>query len=264
MPLVSVIIPTYNDAHYLKDSIASITNQTFTDWEIIIVNDGTTNSDCLQILANINNPKITVLHKQNGHLAAARNFGIASAKGSIIVTLDADDKFEKTFLQKGVTILNKNKHIGVVTCYLKSFGNRNFKWQPLGGSIQNFLYRLECTASAMYRKQCWVGAGGYDEQMKLGYEDWEYWIRVTACGWEVAVIPQYLLLYRTTANQMSVTQSEPNREKIINYIMTKHKDLYYTQLKASIVAKKILDLTHKKTAKKQLLKNMYWAYTNKL
>jgi cellulose synthase/poly-beta-1,6-N-acetylglucosamine synthase-like glycosyltransferase len=221
------------------------------------VNDGSTDAPTLQILSSLQHEKIRVLHKENGHLASARNFGIQQAAGDIIVTLDADDKFEKTFIEKGVKILEDDKTAGVVTCYLKSFGDRKYKWKPLGGDIKNFLYRLECCASAMYRKQCWEQVQGYDENMKKGYEDWEFWIRVTAAGWKVQVIKDFLLHYRTTATSMSRVQSEPNRKIIVEYILEKHKDLYWQHIKDAVIERKLIDLRNPESST-ILLKHLYW------
>ena len=260
MQLVSVIIPCYNDGLYLAQSVGSILAQTYSNTEILIVNDGSTDAITLQLLSAFNHPKVTVLHKPNGHLASARNYGIAHAKGAIIATLDADDWYGKTFIAKALQMLNTNEKIGVVTCYLKSFGTRKYKWKPLGGNINSFLYRLECCASALFKKECWTTVGGYDEQMKLGYEDWEYWLRITAAGWQVAVVKEYLLNYRTSNSSMSVSQSEPNRAKIIKYIMDKHKDLYWQAMQAAIINHNIIDLTYTPNNKITLLKNLYWQY----
>ena len=257
MAKVSIIIPCYNDGHYLQDSIGSILRQTYTDYEILVVNDGSTDTNTLNILATLQHEKIKVLHKENGHLASARNFGIKHASGEIIVTLDADDTYEKTFIEKGVKILEQESAVGVVTCYLKSFGERKYRWKPLGGDIKNFLYRLECCASAMYRKQCWADVQGYDENMKKGYEDWEFWIRVTAAGWKVQVIKEFLLNYRTTATSMSQVQSEPNRRMILDYIMEKHKDLYWQHIKEAVLERKLIDLRNPESST-VLLKHLYW------
>src|SRR5262245_16864302 len=151
MPLVSVIIPCYNDGSYLDESVSSIKAQTYSDIEIIIVNDGSDDESTLQKLRSFNDPQITVLHKENGHLSSARNHGIRHAQGRVIVTLDADDKFERTFIEKGVKVLQDDVSVGAVTCYLKSFGLKKYKWKPLGGDIKNFLYRQESCASAMFR-----------------------------------------------------------------------------------------------------------------
>lgn len=262
MPLVSVVIPCYNDGQYLDDSVGSILNQSFEDYEILIVNDGSTDAATIQKLQSFNHPKIKVLHKENGHLSWARNHGIKNAAGEFIVTLDADDMFEKKFIKKGVAVLQKDKTIGAVTCYLKSFGLKKYKWKPLGGDLKNFLYRQESCASAMFRKECWEKIGGYDEQMKAGYEDWEFWIRLTAAGWKVEVLDDYLLNYRVTNKSMLLTQSEPNREKIIDYIMEKHKDLYWQNLKDAIIKRKIIDLRNPES-RKILLKNLYWDFVKR-
>jgi GT2 family glycosyltransferase len=262
MPLVSVIIPCYNDGHYLDDSVASIRQQAFSDLEIIIVNDGSTELATLKKLESFNQPGITVLHKENGHLSSARNFGIRHAQGRIIVTLDADDKFESSFIERGVAALNSDQSAGAVTCYLKSFGLKTYKWKPLGGDVKNFLFRQESCASAMFRKECWEKIGGYDEQMKTGYEDWEFWLRLTAAGWKVHVVKEFLLNYRVTEKSMLLTQSEPKREAIVNYIMEKHKELYWSQLKDAVIQRKIIDLRNPESTT-VLLKNLYWRFTGK-
>jgi glycosyltransferase involved in cell wall biosynthesis len=262
MPLVSVVIPCYNDGYYLDDSVSSVKSQAFTDIEIIIVNDGSTDEATLQKLKSFNDPGITVLHKENGHLSSARNHGIQHAKGQIVVTLDADDRFEETFIEKGINALKADNSIGAVTCYLKSFGLKKYKWKPLGGDIKNFLYRQESCASAMFRKECWEKTGGYDEQMKNGYEDWEFWIRLTSSGWKVHVLKEYLLNYRVTEKSMLLTESEPKREAIVNYIMEKHKELYWRQLKEAVIRRKIIDLRNPESTA-VLLKNLYWRIAKK-
>lgn len=263
MPLVSVIIPCYNDGHYLDDAVGSARQQSFTDIEIIIVNDGSTDAATIDKLNSLkNDPLVTVLDKENGHLSSARNHGIRQARGQVIVTLDADDKFENTFIEKGVAVLNRDTSVGAVTCYLKSFGLRKFRWKPLGGDVKNFLYRQESCASAMFRKECWEKVGGYDEKMKTGYEDWEFWIRLTSSGWKVHVLKEYLLNYRITEKSMLLTQSEPKRESIVDYVMEKHKELYWQQLKDAVISRKIIDLRNPESTT-ILLKNLYWRLKGK-
>lgn len=262
MPRVSVIIPCFNDGQYLDDSIGSIRQQGYSDLELIVVNDGSTDPATLEKLNQLATGGITILHKTNGHLSSARNHGIRHASGEIIVTLDADDRFAPGFVSKGVDILSRDAATGAVTCYLRSFGLRRFRWKPLGGDLKNFLFRQEGCASAMFRRECWEKTGGYDEQMKSGYEDWEFWIRLTAAGWKVAVIPEYLLQYRTTEKSMLLTQSEPRRAEIVSYIMDKHRDLYWSQLKDAVISRKIIDLRNPESTT-ILLKNLYWRLTGK-
>ncbi len=257
MPQVSVIIPCYNDGAYLQDSVGSALRQTFSNIQVIIVNDGSTDTATLEKLGSFTQPNVTVLHKENGHLSSARNHGIRYSSGKYILTLDADDKFEPSFVEKAVKILEEHEAVGGVTCYLKSFGLKKFRWKPLGGDIRNFLYRQESCASAMFRRSIWEETGGYDEQMKSGYEDWEFWIRLTSSGKKVHVIKEFLFHYRITEKSMLLTESEPNRESIVNYIMEKHRDLYWKELKDAVINRKIIDLRNPESTM-VLVKNLYW------
>lgn len=262
MPKVSIIIPCYNDGQFLDESVGSALGQTFSDKQVIIVNDGSTDALTLEKLASFNHPSITVLHKGNGHLSSARNHGIRYASGEYILTHDADDKFEPTFVEKAVAILEKDATVGGVTCYLRAFGKKRFRWKPLGGDVKNFLYRQESCASAMFRRDCWEKNGGYDERMKSGYEDWEFWIRLTALGYRVHVIKEFLFHYRVTEKSMLLTQSEPNREAIVDYIMEKHRDLYWKHLKEAVISRKIIDLRNPES-RTILLKHLYWKLRGK-
>jgi len=262
MARVSIVIPCYNDGQYLDESVGSALAQTYGDIQVIIVNDGSTDSATLDKLGSFTDPKITVLHKENGHLSSARNHGIQYASGEYILTLDADDWFEPSFVQKAVDILDNQKMVGGVTCYLKAFGLKRFSWKPLGGNLKNFLFRQESCASAMFRRERWEALGGYDEQMRSGYEDWEFWIRLTSSGFTVQVIKEYLFHYRITSKSMLLTESEPNREAIVGYIMDKHRDTYWSELKDAVIQRKIIDLRNPESTR-ILLKNLYWRLTNK-
>ena len=224
-PLVSVVIPVYNDGVYLAESLNSALSQTYANLEVIIVNDGSTDSFTLSVLENIKFPNVRVIHKENGHLSSARNAGIANANGEYILTLDADDRFDKRFVQLALPCM-KEDNVGVVTCFVKSFGDKSYKWKPRGGGVNSFILRNECCGNSLFRKSIWKQVGGYDENMKLGYEDWEFWIRVTKTGWNVKVIDQYLFNYRISSKTMMLSSSEPNRKEIVKYIAKKHGELY--------------------------------------
>ncbi|HKO79454.1 MAG TPA: glycosyltransferase family A protein [Chitinophagaceae bacterium] len=239
-PLVSVIIPVFNDGIYLAESVKSALEQTYANIEILVVNDGSTDEFTLSVLRNIEQAKVRVIHKENGHLSSARNAGIQQAKGEFILTLDADDKFHKKFLELALPNF-KDANIGVVSCYVKAFGDRSYKWKPRGGNALNFLFRNECCGNSLFRRKVWEEAGGFDEQMKSGYEDWEFWIRVTKSGWVVKVLRQYLFNYRITAKSMLLSSSEPKRREIVSYIVNKHKEYYYESLVDAIAAWRIID-----------------------
>ncbi|MCA6440661.1 MAG: glycosyltransferase family 2 protein [Sediminibacterium sp.] len=239
-PLISVIIPTYNDAFWIEEAIASIQHQTYANTEIIVVNDGSTEPKTLAILHELENKGIQVLHKSNGRMSAARNYGIKAAKGSIIACLDCDDYFHPSFFEKAVYILANSPQVGVVTSYIQLFGTYTKTARPRGGNKFNFLFNSECPACCIFKKEAWEKAGGFDESMILGYEDWEFFIRVTQLNYEVAVIPEKLLFYRQTNKSTLANHTEPNREKIVRYIVEKHKDWYTEQLIQLITQKEVL------------------------
>jgi glycosyltransferase involved in cell wall biosynthesis len=238
---ISVIIPCYNDGKYIQETINKLKEQTYPAQEIIIVNDGSTDAYTLDLLKVLDNdPLINVLHKENGRMSAARNYGVKHAKGNIIVTLDADDYFDNSFFQKGIAILQNEPTTGVVNSYIQFFGNKTDKSKPRGGNAFNFLFSNQCSACSMIRRTAWEQVGGYDESMTLGYEDWEFYIRITKANWQVHLIPEFLLFYRQTDKSTLKNQTHPNREKIIAYIVEKHKDWYAQCLTELIDQKQVI------------------------
>ncbi len=240
-PLISVVIPCFNDGVYLPETISKLTLQTEQSFEIIIVNDGSTDTHTLEVLNQFaTQENITVLHKENGRMSSARNHGVKYAKGKFIAALDADDYFDSSFFKQAVDILNIEPTTAVVTSYIKYFGNKTGTSKPRGGNAFNFLFSNQCPACAMVRKEVWDQVGGYDESMKLGYEDWEFYIRITKLNLVVHLIPEYLLYYRQTNKSTLKNDTHPNRAQLIEYIVEKHKDWYATCLTKLINDKQVI------------------------
>jgi len=238
---ISVIIPCYNDGQYITETVERVLQQTFTPLEIIIVNDGSTDQNTLDTLAQLEkHALITVLHKENGRMSAARNYGVIHAKGTYIAALDADDYFDNHFFEKAIPIFQAQPNIAVVTSYIQFFGNHKGASKPRGGNAYNFLFSNQCPACALVRKEVWDQVGGYDESMKLGYEDWEFYIRITQLGLSVHVIPELLLHYRQTDKSTLKNQTHPNRKFLIDYILNKHKDWYIQCLSDLINEKQVI------------------------
>ena len=238
-PLISVVIPCYNDGVFLPETIAHVRKQTFADYEIIVVNDGSTDARTLQVLEQLSEKGIKVLHKPNGRMSSARNHGVQHARGQYIAALDADDYFAPDFFKKAVEILRKQNNTAVVTSYMQLFGSKKKLSKPRGGNEYNFLFSNQCPACAMVRKSCWDAVGGYDEAMVGGYEDWEFYIRITQRGWTVHVIPEVLFFYRQTEKSTHKNDTLPNRGKLVNYIVDKHRDWYVEKLKELIAGEQV-------------------------
>lgn len=239
-PLISVVIPCYNDGRFLPETITHLQQQTLQDFEIIIVNDGSTDVHTLQVLDELSKREIKVMHKENGRMSSARNWGVKHAKGNLIAALDADDYFHPTFFEKAVAVLQKQPQTAVVTSYIQMFGEVNKLAKPRGGNEYNFLFSNQCPACAMVRKECWDAVGGYDEAMVNGYEDWEFYIRITQKSWTVHVIKEKLFFYRQTQKSTHKNFTLPNRASLVDYIVEKHKDWYIQKLKELITGEAVL------------------------
>ncbi len=219
---ISVIIPCYNYAHYLKECVDSVKAQTY-PVEIIVVNDGS--SDNIEEVCN-EIEGIIVVNKENGGLASARNAGVRVATGEYIMCLDADDKLVPGAIAEHLRLMEDDKTIA--QCALMEFGERHVVMIPNQGSLERIMQSNTIYCNAMFSKKMWSEVGGYDESetMRLGYEDWEFWIRMLEAGCHVNTSDFIALRYRCHAGQMTQATSHPNRQKLYKYIYNKHKDLY--------------------------------------
>ncbi|MEY3500623.1 MAG: hypothetical protein RL308_2292 [Bacteroidota bacterium] len=227
--LVSVVIPCYNQAKYLPEALQSIENQTHQSWECIIVNDGSPDeTDKVAAEWCAKDSRFNYLYQNNGGLSNARNNGIKQAKGKYILTLDSDDKFEPTFIEKAIKILESNDEIGVVSSWgVRFLENKHFEeFRPRGKSLDDFLFANAAIGTSLFRKKCWEQVGGYDEKMKSGYEDWEFYIRVCQQGWNVHIIEEILFFYRQHQVSMRTVALKKHDKEIRKYIFIKHAILY--------------------------------------
>ena len=222
---VSIVIACYNDHEYIKQAVQSALNQTYENKEIIIVDDGS-NLKTKAVLKDLEPNLDLIITQDNRGVCAARNLGIKAATGTFILILDSDDFYEPTFCEKAVQILQNNSKIKIVTCYANWFSSNgeSLKFEPEGGKLENFLIN-SAALSVMFRKSEVLASGGYDENMKSGYEDWELYLRLLKSGGSAEVIPEFLFNYRNKNNSRN---KKANRKKheILEYIYIKHNDIY--------------------------------------
>lgn len=215
---VSVIIPYYNDGLYIDEAVDSILKQTHQHIEIIIVNDGSTDEFSIHQINNYTKPKTTVIHQENKGGAAARNTGFQNANADFVLTLDGDDMFESTFIEKAIKILSENQNVAAVSAWAKGFGERTFLWKLTGGTVENFVSNNQCVACALIRKTVWQEVKGYNEKLRNQYEDWDFWLRITQLGYIVHVINEPLFLYRQKSNSMRISTYASHRDALIQII----------------------------------------------
>ncbi|SFD02567.1 glycosyltransferase family 2 protein [Algibacter pectinivorans] len=224
----TVIIPCYNDGKYIIEALNSVLSQTLKAEKIIIIDDGS-DVETKKILNNINIENVEVIFQNNKGVCVARNIGIDLAKTDYILNLDADDYFEATFLEKAVSILNNNLDIGVVGCYYKILKNNRLDpnvVKPVGGSVKNLLVNNNAINCSLYRKVCWNKVLGYDENMKEGYEDWDFWISILKHGWDMHILKEPLFVYRIKQNSRDIVAFKEHHMKLKLYLFEKHKQVY--------------------------------------
>jgi glycosyltransferase involved in cell wall biosynthesis len=227
--LVSIIVPCYNQAQYLDESLQSLLDQTYTDWECIIVNDGSPdNTEEVARKWEVKDPRFIYLYKDNGGVSSARNLGIQSAKAAFILTLDADDKYEAAFLEKAMRVLVHHPEIGIVSSWGRFFNtNKQLHiFKSTATSVTDFLFHNGVNnGSSLFRKACWEQVNGYDENPENGYEDWEFYLRVCNLGWKVHIIEEVLFYYRQNNSSRSAGMNQ-RHNATQKYIYLKNKDIY--------------------------------------
>jgi glycosyltransferase involved in cell wall biosynthesis len=211
MPKVSVIIPAYNSMTYLPETVDSVFKQTFTDFEVLIVDDGSSDN-IAEWTKQIKDPRVNLIFQQNQGVSVARNTGIAHAQGEYIAFLDADDLWQPTKLEKQVHCLDKQSAVGLVHTWVSLIDRqsqptgRNFTSNTQGNVWQELIEKntIAC-CSVMVRRDCFQTVGGFDPSLRSA-EDWDMWIRI-ASSYPIAVIPEILASYRLLASSKSKNYS---------------------------------------------------------
>ena len=192
VPKISVVIPTFNVARYVDECLASVRAQTLADWECIVVDDGSSDGTAERVLRGARDPRVRVIVQSNKGVAAARNVGLASARGSYLLFLDGDDKLHPDALRRLSAALDAHAEAAA------AYGNvwaifedgRSYPQKPLhrrrlqSGDLLPQIIRGEIfvvVGSVMVRTQAARELGGFNVHVKLS-EDWEFWCRIAARG----------------------------------------------------------------------------------
>ncbi len=199
-PLISVVIPCFNYGRFVEEAVDSVLAQTFSDFEIIVVDGGSTDGDTTRLLQDLHKPKTQVYFRHSRHLVGDnRNFGIEHAKGKYICCLDADDKLKPTYLEKALFLLETYKY-DLVSTAVQCFGESDAVWQITSKpTLEQILSGNQFSTAAVFTKQFWTKAQGYHD-WGLGKdhvaEDWDLWLRMVALGARAINMPEPLMLYR--------------------------------------------------------------------
>ncbi|MEG4177126.1 MULTISPECIES: glycosyltransferase [unclassified Microcoleus] len=242
-PLISVIIPCYNQSHFLLEAVTSVINQTYKNWEIIIVNDGSLDSTSTvaknAIAANPQH-QIRLIEQTNQGISMARNTGISAANGEYILPLDADDILAPNALICLLEICLKSKVPCIAFGSYQLFGTENRTvpsydlYSPKNIKQSNMI----CTSS-LYHKSVWNLVNGYKAEMKEGYEDWEFWVNCHKHSIPFFGTREIVLNYRRVHGTRNET-AQSYHHKLVAQIVCYNRELY--DMESVNNAEKLLEL----------------------
>ena len=228
--LVSVIVPCYNQAQYLAETLDSVLAQTYPYWECIIVNDGS--SDNTEEVANEYCEKDSRFHyyyKVNSGLADTRNYGISQSKGFYILPLDSDDKIGSTYVEKAVMYFKKNPNTKLVYCEAEFFGCETGLWELPPYNYKNLLRYNHIFCSCIFRRADYNRTSGYNSNMKYGFEDWDFLLSLLNPDDIVFRIPEKLFFYRKKESSM-LTDMKSKEKLMISQIIVNHPNIFMNQI----------------------------------
>ena len=224
--IISVIVPCFNSGKTLRRTIDSIKNQTWKRKEIILINDGSNDKETLEILNSYkNNNLVKIINQTNKGLSSARNQGAISSKGDYLFFLDSDDWIEDNILEELYLNLNSDKKYvyAFTDCYLEG-ESKGMRKKTFNLFEQMFINQLPY--SIFIPRKLFIENGLYDENMKLGYEDWELNIRLASRKLYGKRVPKQLFHYNVSNSGMLISKSIKNHIKIWKYIKNKNKNFY--------------------------------------
>ena len=233
--LISIIVPCYNQAQYLDECLQSVLDQSYQNWECIVVNDGSPdNTEEAALKWTKIDPRFTYLKKENGGLSSARNFGIERAQGEWILPLDSDDKIGSQYLELAEKEFNQGYTI--IYCNAEFFGGMSKEWKLPEYQYDEILRNNLIFCSAFFKKIDWEKAHGFDENLIYGREDWDFWLSILQPESKVKRLNYLGFYYRRKEDSMDITlnKDEWKKNHAANYIFKKHLIKYISENHNSI------------------------------
>jgi glycosyltransferase involved in cell wall biosynthesis len=201
-PLVSIITPYFNTDGVFLETAGSIARQSLQNYEWVIVDDGSTDAASLAQLDRVasQDRRIRVVRQDNAGPAAARNTAFRHSVGRYICLLDSDDLIEPTFLEKCVWFLESNSNFGFCNSWSVNFGDQEFLWELGFERGSQYLEANSAPPMSVIKRQAFAEAEGFDETIRFGHEDWDFWLRLASLGHWGHTLPEYLAWYRKRAH----------------------------------------------------------------
>ncbi len=224
---VSIIVPCYNQAAYLAETLDSVRAQTYQQWECIIVNDGSVdNTEEIAREYTVKDSRFKYFRKENEGPSQARNFGISNSDGAFVLPLDADDLIAPTYVEKAMDCFMRFPDTKLVYCKADTFGDSVGPWDLEEYDYESFIWNNCIFCSALFRRSDYDQTAGYNVNMAHGYEDWDFWLSLLKKGDVVHRIDEVLFHYRIkTMSRTTSLTGEYLKESLIQ-ICKNHPDIY--------------------------------------
>jgi glycosyltransferase involved in cell wall biosynthesis len=227
-PLVTVVIPYYNLGAYLEECVDSILSSEGVRFEILIINDGSTDEESLTALNDIRSrglPNLRILDIPNGGLANARNVGADNAKGELVAFVDADDKIGPEFLARASGLLQRYPNVHLVYSWVRFFDEGRGIWHSWTFDLPYLLCHNQLVPIALVRKETFLKHGRNKPHIVYGLEDYESWISLAEAGCGGVAIPEPLVQYRIRSNSMFKVIEADKKLYLYDLISHEHPDL---------------------------------------
>lgn len=229
--LVSIIIPSYNAAPFIKETLESVFAQTYTNYQVIVVNDGSPDTPVFEAILSPWMDRITYVKQENRGLSGARNAGLRAAKGNLVALLDADDIWMPDYLEAQTAYLREHPECDLVYCNCMFFGDSIHSGTDFMASFPSngeatpaaiISRRVHIFVSVMARTNA-LKSIGFDESLR-SCEDFDCWIRFTAAGYKIGYHRKILIRYRKHAASLSASSTRMAESNI--QVLTKSLSLW--------------------------------------
>lgn len=246
---IEAVITSFNQKSMIYEAVHSLCCQTIRPERIIIVDDGTTDEASINILNEIEADRnipipLLVIRQSNSGVSAARNAGIRKTHTPLILVLDGDDSLEPSFIEEVSAVLSENPSMIAASSWLHTFGVLESTVRPSGGNVSAFLARNCCPATHIFRREAWQKCGGYDETMRSGFEDWDFFLNMLEAipNSYVGIVEKALINYRTTSVSSNIKSME-KRLELMRYIVEKHINIYKEHITDAILGLEFISIS---------------------
>lgn len=233
---IEAVITSFNQGPMILEAVHSLCAQTVLPRRILIVDDGSTDECALQVLKDIENAPdfpipVGVYRQQNGGVSSARNAGIRQTQTPMVLVLDGDDVLAPEYIESVSALLRAHPSMVAASSWMRTFGVLDSVVRPTGGTIRSFLPRNCCPATHILRRDMFDRCGGYDESMRSGFEDWDFFLSLLHAlpGSSIGIVEKPMIHYRTAPASSNV-RSMDKRLELMRCIIEKHMDSYRLNL----------------------------------